>query len=72
MGFLSKLFGVKEVHVYLHVDGEIAVTSETSKSISREAELAKQIVDMNPELENIQIPIIEFGSDVEDNNSEKV
>ena len=71
MRLLSRLFGARDVHVYLHVDGEIAVTGvnalQPSESISkREAELTKQITKMGPDMSDIQIPVIEFGSDVED------
>jgi hypothetical protein len=72
MGLLSKLFGTKHMHVYLHVDGEIAVTGanipKSLESISkREIELTEQLDKMDPDLSDIQIPEVDFGSDVEDN-----
>ena len=71
MGLLSKLFGAKAVHVYLHVDGEIAVVG-ISQSISREDKLNKLMGDIRPDLENIQIPVVDFGADIEeDDNLEK-
>jgi hypothetical protein len=68
MGLLSRLFGARDVHVYLHVDGEIAIKgiSQLPESISREARLTEQMAKMDPDLSNIQIPEVDFGSDVED------
>ena len=72
MGLWKRLFGPQEVHVYLHVDGNIDInagrpgTVNNNKIIAKADRLKVEDSVIQDELNNIQIPEVSLGDTVDE------
>ena len=75
MGLLDRLFGPQEMHIYLYVDGALRVDKdelhEALEGISTTKKMKlkkfrKDSPQFEPQLGEVQIPIVDFGEQVDD------
>ena len=70
MGLLNWLF-CKRIDVYIHIDGSLKLdhlSKDVSNCTMTPPDVLKRHVPITvvPEIDNVQIPVVDFGHDVED------